>query len=161
MKRPLHQETATSSRNGHIIKKRPLHQKTTFFDEVTLIPFCRYISYVILCRTWWSAPFLMNWELYQEMATSSRNDHFIKKWPLHQETATSSNSGRYIEKEQENTSHKPNPYFAIFKSILIEKHDTSHRHSPIIIKQITIIPGLYLSLFLEDQANQACSRSIS
>jgi len=43
----------------------------------------------------------MNRKLYQEVATSSRNGHFIKKWPLqqlghfikkwscHQETATS------------------------------------------------------------------------
>jgi len=31
----LHQEMATSSRNSHIIKKQPLHQKTLFFDEVT------------------------------------------------------------------------------------------------------------------------------
>jgi len=40
----------------------------------------------------------MKWELYQEMATSSRNDHFIKKWPLHQETDTSSRNGQFIKK---------------------------------------------------------------
>jgi len=33
MKRPLHQETATSSRNGHIIKKRRFLMKLPFFDE--------------------------------------------------------------------------------------------------------------------------------
>jgi len=34
---PLHQEMATSSGNGHIIKKWPHHKKTTFFDEVTFL----------------------------------------------------------------------------------------------------------------------------
>jgi len=92
---PLHQETATSSRNGHIIKKRPLHQKTSFFDEVDVfwwIQFCWYIFNVILCRTWWSAPF------FDKVGTSSRNSHFIKKRPLHQEMATSSRNGHFIKK---------------------------------------------------------------
>jgi len=39
----------------------------------------------------------MNRKLYQEVATSSRNGHFIKKWPLHQEMATSTIGPLYQE----------------------------------------------------------------
>jgi len=54
----LYQETSTSSRNGHFIKKWPHHQEMATSSR--------------------NGHFIKKGPLHQEMATSLRNGHFIK-----------------------------------------------------------------------------------